>query len=292
MKKNYVCINGSFVPEDRAFISVFDRGLNYGDGVFETIRADRGTVHLLDEHLKRLEKGTKAIGIAQAPLKGFFDAVKNGAIETLLKKNGLSKSAASVRITVTRGVDKSALAPSRGLTPTVIIITRPLDAALISKLQKKGVKAVLLKDYSPAIPGIKSLNFLPNVIGKMEALRKGSAEGIFIGADSTVREGTSANIFLASMGAVKTPAPGVAVSEGVLPGVMRAAVIRLAKKTGLDVKEAALHEDEILVAEEAFLTNSIIGVVPLIMVDSKPVGGGRPGKITRILQAGLAGCGF
>lgn len=283
--KRYVHINGRVVPEGKAVVSVFDRGLNYGDGVFETIKAVDGAPAFLKEHLERLSNGVKSIGIRQRYFKDFLVEVKNGAIKKLLGANRLTEGEAYLKIIVTRGADSGGHAPSRGVRPAFIIMAKPLDSRSIERLKKKGVRAVLIKGYPPMLPGIKSLNYLPSVLGKMEAAGRGAYEGIFVGEDGFIKEGTSTNVFIVSNGVIKTPPAGKkGLSDGVLPGITRKAVIDIARNKKIPVKEAGISGKDLFGCDEAFLTNSIIEVVPLIGVDSRKTGDGRPGEVTKLLQ--------
>lgn len=281
-----VYINGSIVPENRAAVSVFDRGLNYGDGLFETMKAECGKVEFLKDHLSRLKKGLRLLGFPAGSLKPLEHDIKDGAVQRLLKANGLHAKTACLRMTVTRGTDPDGHLPKK-TAPTVIMVAKPIDTDYVSRIRTHGVSAILLRGCGPAMPGVKSLNYLPSVIGKAEAARSGAVEGIFIGPDSSLREGTSSNIFVVSGGALVTPPVSSETDEGVLPGVIRKAVIRLAMKKGLPVREARVCAKDLRSCSEAFLTNSIWGVVPLISVDKKKVGSGRPGEVARLMQSAL-----
>ncbi|MBI5587252.1 MAG: aminotransferase class IV [Deltaproteobacteria bacterium] len=284
--KKQVYMNGSIVPENRAAVSVFDRGLNYGDGLFETMKAAGGKVEFLKDHLSRLKKGLSLLGFPAGSLKALEHDIKDGAVQRLLKANGLQVKTAYLRVTVTRGTDPDGHLPKKS-GPTVIMAARPIDTDYISRLRTHGVSAISLRGYCPVLPGIKSLNYLPSVLGKAEAVRSGAVEGIFIGPDSSIREGTSSNIFVVSGGVLLTPPVSSDTAEGVLPGVMRKAVIRLAIKKGVSVREARVCAKDLRSCSEAFLTNSIWGVVPLISVDKKKVGSGRPGEVARLMQSAL-----
>ncbi|MBI5491631.1 MAG: aminotransferase class IV [Deltaproteobacteria bacterium] len=282
-----VYLNGRIVPETRASVSVFDRGFNYGDGVFETLLVKGGRPVYLKEHLKRLKEGIKILGIPAAGVKGLMRDIKDGAIAALAGKNGL-KGDANVKIIVTRGVGPGGHAPKKDAVPTIVMIARPIDENALSISREKGIRAVTVNGLMPSLPGIKSLNYLPNIIGKDIALRSGADEAIFMDKDGIISEGTSSNIFIVKNSVILTPALGKGPSEGPLPGVVREAVIRLAKKRGLKVKETTVHKKDLYGCDEAFLTNSIIGAVPLIEIDKRPVKDGRPGPLTRAVQ-GLLG---
>ncbi|MDO8426495.1 MAG: aminotransferase class IV [Deltaproteobacteria bacterium] len=282
--KRLVYLNGRLLPESKASISVFDRGFNYGDGVFETLTAKDGSPLFLKEHLMRLKSGVKALGIPQAGIKGLLGDIENGAIGELIKKNGLKNSSANIKIIVTRGVDAGGHTPKKGARPTVIITAKPVDENAVTRRRKRGIKAVTISGFMPSFPGIKSLNFLPNIIGKDRALSSGADEGIFTDGSGRITEGTSANIFTVIRGVLITPRLGKTLSEGPLPGVVRGAVIRLAKKEGIKVKEAEIYKNGLYRCDEAFLTNSVSGVTPLIKIDNKLIHNGKPGPVTRLLQ--------
>lgn len=286
--KDYVYINGRVVEEAKARVSVFDRGLNYGDGLFDTMKAERGTVISVQEHMDRLLAGAKVLGIPGSGLKRLRADIRSGVLSRLLKKNGLLKGAASLRITVTRGVDHGGHLPQRGLSPTVIITTRAVDEKRAANRRKNGVKAVLIRvpgGAGAALAGVKTINFLPNVLGRVEARRRGAVEGIFVDHTGAVTEGTAANLFIVKRGVIKTPPVSkAALSRGVLPGVTRASVMARAKSARIPLKEVRVSVKDLLGCDEAFLTNSVMEVVPLIEVDSRPIGPGCPGPLTRRIQ--------
>ena len=282
--KRLIYINGDLVREDKAVISVFDRGLNYGDGLFETVKAYGGRPAFLKEHLERLATGLQFMRIPRKPLKGFISDLRDGVIGELLKTNKLAGSEAYIKIIVTRGADSSGHALPKDLRPNVIIISKQLDVKAISLYQKNGVKASVIKGCSPAVPCFKTLNYLPNIIAKAEARWRGAFEGIFTAKDGSILEGTSSNVFIVKNGALKTPPINADFSTGILPGVTRGAVIGISKKSEISVKEMRTHVKDLYGCDEAFLTNSIIEVVPLVSVDGKRVGSGRPGPVTKRIQ--------
>ncbi len=288
MSVKKVYLNGRMVAAERAKVSVFDRGLNYGDGVFETIKASGGNIEFLKDHLERLKKDAHALGIPTARLAPFFRDIRQGAIKRLLKANGLTK-AAYIKIVVTRGEDiRRGLAPVGGMEPTVIMTAGPLDEKAIRLMRATGVRAVLVKGFHPAMPGVKTLNYLPSVLARMEARKAGVEEAVFTAPDGALLEAAGANLFIVERGVIRTPPLNEdPFLPGVLPGVMRKAVIELAGKLGIRVMAARLHEGDLRRCDEAFLTNSTCGVVPLVSVDSVKVADGRPGPVTRGLQCHL-----
>jgi branched-chain amino acid aminotransferase len=271
-----VYMNGRFVDERRASVSVFDRGLNYGDGLFETMKAYDGRVFLFKEHLLRLKRGARALRIPTTPLKDM-----ERKAERLLEYNGLTRGEAYLKIILTRGVDTRTLAPSNSLTPTMVITARRLDKSSLNRFRKNGIRAVLLNERGPAegLGNLKTLNYLPSVVGKMEALRRRAFEGIFTSVDKRLLEGTSTNIFLVMKDIIKTPP-----LEGILPGITRNLIIKLAKEADIPVMEAAVYAKDLKKTNEAFVTNSILEVVPLVRVGTLPIGDGRAGRVTRLLQ--------
>lgn len=281
--KEFVYLNGKFVESRKASVSVFDRGLNYGDGLFETMKAAGGRPLLLKEHLKRLARGAKELLLSLPSLEPFIEDINDGAIEKLLKKNGLEYEEAYIKLIVTRGPERGGHLPAGGTSPTTIIVTKKLNEKYLSGLRERGVAAVYVEGPCPAFPGVKSLNYLPNVMAKVEAAKKGAFEALFT-TGGFVTEGSSSNVFAVVDGRLTTPA----LASGVLPGIIRGEVIRLAKKHGIPVMEAPLSAKALEEADEAFLTNSIIEAAPLVKIGKKKIGGKRPGSLTRQVQLLLA----
>ncbi len=277
-------VNGAIIDEDRACVSILDRGLNYGDGVFETIKAVDGVPIFLARHMERLKNGARSIGMSARTLRPLVSDIKAGAIEQLLKSNRLNRGSAYIRVTVTRGIDAGGHLPPAYTQPTTIIRTKALDEKAIQGMQRKGISAVLLRSHIPAIPSVKTLNYLPNVLGKGEASKRGADEGIFTDSRNRVSEGTSSNLFIVARGVIKTPPIQGAGLNGVLPGVTREYVLELAASKGLKARETTITANGLAGCDEAFLTNSISGLMPLIKVDGISIGSGRPGPVTTALQ--------
>lgn len=287
--KRFVYINGAIVSAQRACVSVFDRGFNYGDGLFETLRAVDGVPAFMNEHLKRLKSGMSLIGMPRKALCAFEIDLRDGAVEKLLLENKLIMGEAYLKIIVTRGVDPAGHLPSPGAPPTVIITAKPLDQNLIDRARAKGFSAVTTEAFAPVMPGVKTLNYLPNVLARVEAGKKGADEAIFVTKESLVTEGTSTNVFVFKDGVLITPPLGGKLHKGVLPGITRAAVLRIARSLRFPFKEAAVTLTGLQAADEAFLTNSILGIVPLVKLDSRKIGSGRPGFATSLFQESFAG---
>lgn len=277
-------INGKIVEQDKACVSILDRGLNYGDGLFETIKAVSGLPLFLSLHLERLKSGSSVLGLSAASLRPLMADIRSGVIERLLRSNGLSTGSAYIRVTVTRGIDAGGHLPARRPQPTTIIRTRPLDEKTYQLREKKGVSAVLIRGLIPAIPGVKTLNYLPNVLGKSEASRRKADEGIFTDSRDHVSEGTSSNLFIVEKGILKTPPIEARGNFCVLAGITRRCALELARANGIKAREAIITTKRLAECDEAFLTNSIVGIVPLVSIDGKALGSGRPGPATRALQ--------
>jgi branched-chain amino acid aminotransferase len=252
---------------------VYDRGLLYGDGLFETMRAYRGKVFALEDHLDRLAASAEVLGLPVQP----YDW--GGAIAELLRRNALLDRDAWVRVTLTRGVDEPKILPPVPPKPTTIIMARPVDPALAAQ-QRRGVAATLLP-YSRHgfIPEHKSLNYLPAVVGKVLAARHGAFEGLFVRNERFLTEGTSSSLFIVQGKSLWTTPIG-----GILPGITRRRVLELAERARVRALERDLTTTDLLESDEAFLTSSIAEIVPIIEVDQKPIGRGKPGPMTRKLQ--------
>lgn len=272
-------IDGTLYPKDEAKISVLDHGLLYGDGVFEGIRAYGGRVFRLDEHLARLWAGAKAI-MLQIPMGR--EELKQAVLATL-RANGLRD--AYIRLVVTRGVGDLGLDPRKCPRPSVIIIT---DAISLypPELYEKGMEVVTVstrKNIHEALsPNIKSLNYLNQILGRLEVNRVGAPEGIMLSHDGYVAEATADNIFVVLRGTLVTP-PAIA---GILVGITRNAVMELAAREGIPMEERLFIPHTLYNADECFLTGTGAEVVPVVRVDGRTIGGGLPGAITlRLMKA-------
>ncbi|MCP3676971.1 MAG: branched-chain amino acid aminotransferase [Deltaproteobacteria bacterium] len=269
-----VFVNGRFLSAKRASISVFDRGLTYGDGLFETIRAYEGRLFALDRHLSRLRRGLDELGIPPITETSIEEMINK-----LLRHNRLDSSDAYIRLTVTRGTDYGGLLPSEDIIPSIIIIARKIDTRKIETWQRDGVSVSLLEGYPPPLPHMKTLNYLPSLVAKMDAVKKGTAEGLFV-QEGFVTEGTTSNIFTVKQGVLRTP-----LADGtILPGVTREIILELAERSMVPWSESPITTTEIMESEEAFISNSILEIAPVIGVDGLFIGNGRSGSTTRLLQ--------
>ena len=271
-----IYINGKLVDEQDAKISVYDHGLLYGDGVFEGIRSYAGTVFRLREHLDRLWNSAKAIRL-QIPI-GKTEMGK--AIEDTLAANGIEDG--YVRAVVTRGRGDLGLDPDLCKRPQVIIIAAHIEL-YPEEMYEKGLEIITastVRNHPAALnPQIKSLNYLNNILAKIEGKQAGCVEALMLNHKGEVAECTADNIFLVRDGVVLTPPS----SAGALEGVTRGAVIELARQAGIEVREVALTKHDVYIADECFLTGTGAEVVPVVKVDSRTIGDGIPGPITRDL---------
>ncbi len=271
-----VYLNGEFVPESEAKISVFDHGFLYGDGVFEGIRAYNGRVFKLKEHIDRMYDCARVIKLKIPLTKEEFI---NAILETL-RKNNLRD--AYIRPIVTRGVGDLGLNPDICKNPQVIIITKPWGA-MYGNLYEKGLKAVTVTVRRNAIdslpPNIKSLNYLNNILAKIEANAKGGDEAIFLDHNGYVSEGSGDNVFIVKNGVVYTPP-----TLNNLRGITRAVTIDIIKKLGIPFVEANLGLFDLYSADEMFVTGTAAEICPITVIDGREVGDGKPGEITRKLM--------
>ncbi len=268
-----VYINGKFFPKSKASVSVFDHGFLYGDGVFEGIRSYNGRVFRLDEHIERLYESASSITL-NIPLSK--EALKEAVLETL-RKNKLRD--AYIRLVVSRGKGDLGLDPRKCDKPTIIIITDEI-ALYPPELYKKGLKIVsvsTVRNHPQALdPRIKSLNYLNNILGKIEATSKNSIEGIMLNHQGLVTECTGDNIFIMLGGELLTPA----LHLGVLEGVTRDIILNIARTLKIPAKEETFSLNELYNAQECFLTGTAAEVIPVVQVDDKVIGEGKPGKTT------------
>lgn len=272
-----IYINGTLFDKEDAKISVYDHGLLYGDGVFEGLRSYDGKVFRLDEHLDRLYESAKAIWL-QIPMAK-ADLAK--AVNETVAVNGIKDG--YVRLVVTRGAGSLGLDPNRTSDPQVIIIADSITL-YPKEFYENGLEIVsvsTIRNHPAALsPRVKSLNYLNNILAKIEGLQAGCVEALMLNHKGEIAECTGDNIFLVSRGDLLTPP----IEAGILQGITRDAVIELAKNDGLTVRETALTKHDVYIADECFLTGSAAEVIPVVKVDSRPIGDGKPGVITRELS--------
>jgi branched-chain amino acid aminotransferase len=273
-----IYLDGRFVDEADAKVSVFDHGLLYGDGVFEGIRLYGGNVFRLDEHLERFEYSAKAI-LLDLPLTRpqWSDAV----CETC-RVNGLRDG--YIRLVVTRGVGDLGLAPWLCSKPSYFIIASKISMYPAEHYEKGlAIVTVPTRRIGPAsLPAtIKSLNYLNNILGKIEARQFGALEAIMLNDQGFVAEATADNVFIVHKGELLTPS----ASQGALKGVTRSAIVDIARDLNLPVREANLTRYDLWCSDECFLTGSGAEVIPVVKLDGRTIGTGSPGPITKKVLA-------
>jgi len=268
-----VWLGGKVVPAGRARISVFDRGLLYGDAAFETVRIYDGRPFRWREHHGRLTSTLTRLSIP-SPRVDLRHALDDVVAESRLRE-------AAVRLTVTRGLGEG-LEPEEDLEPTVFLIPRPIPPGL-DEARARGVSVIRLpfgQGRFGFTTGHKTTDYAAAVQGRILARRAKAFEALYVEEDGTSSEATTSNVFTVRRGRLFTPP----VADGCLPGITREIVLRLAKKIGIPTREQALPADRIDDFDEVFLTGSVIELVPVVHVDRRVIASGTPGPIVRRLQ--------
>ncbi len=272
-----IYIDGKYYDERNARISVFDHGLLYGDGIFEGIRAYNGRVFKLKEHIDRLFCSAKAI-LLEIPMS--HADLMAATLETC-RRNRIRDG--YIRLVVTRGAGTLGLNPRSCKKPSVIIIAGKIQL-YPAELYQHGMDIITVPTtrnlHSALNPAIKSLNYLNNVLAKIEANTAGVEEAIMLNAEGYVAECTGDNLFIVRNGALSTPP----LSAGALYGITRQTVIELAEAAGLKVSEPALTRYDLFNADECFLTGTGAELIPVVKIDGRVIGTGKPGPITRRLE--------
>ncbi|AQQ51763.1 branched-chain-amino-acid transaminase [Planococcus lenghuensis] len=276
MMDQVIFMNGEFVKKEYAKVSVYDHGFLYGDGVFEGIRSYDGNVFRLEEHLERLYDSAKSIMLA---IPYTAEEMTDIVVGTL-QRNGLRD--AYIRLVVSRGVGNLGLDPSSCAQPNVIVIAEKLS--LFPKaLYETGIEIVSVatrRNRSDVLsPKVKSLNYLNNILVKIEANLAGVPEALMMNEQGYVAEGSADNIFIVKNNKLLTP-PGYV---GALEGITRNAIIELAARKGYDMKEGVFTRHDVYVADEVFLTGTAAEVISVIKVDGRIIGDGKPGPVTNDL---------
>jgi branched-chain amino acid aminotransferase len=273
-----IYLDGNFVDAADAKVSVFDHGLLYGDGVFEGIRLYGGNVFRLDEHLERFEYSAKAI-LLDLPLTR---AQWSDAVCETCRQNGLVDG--YIRLVITRGVGDLGLAPWLCSKPSYFIIASKISLYPAEHYEKGlAIVTVPTRRVGPAaLPStIKSLNYLNNILGKIEAKQFGALEGIMLNDQGYVAEATADNVFIVHKGEIITPS----ASQGALRGVTRSAIVTIAGTLGIPLRESNLTRYDLWCADECFLTGSGAEVIPVVKLDGRVIGDGKPGAITKKVLA-------
>jgi branched-chain amino acid aminotransferase len=272
-----VYLNGHFVPKDEAVVSVFDHGFLYGDGIYETMRAYGGRIFLLDKHLVRLRHSAEAISL-QLPLS--HEQIGEALNESLRVNKLLD---AYVRLQLSRGPGEIGLDPALCPAPTMVIVVKPFKDYPAEQYEN-GVSVAVVqtrRNHPLALnPAIKGTNFLNNILAKIESLKAGAYEGIMLNWEGYVAEGTISNIFTVKKDCLYTPH----LDTGILEGVTRGLVLYLARKARIATKEAMLKPKDLTEADECFITNSTVEIMPVTVVDGRTIGDGKPGPVTKALM--------
>ncbi|HJJ45985.1 MAG TPA: branched-chain-amino-acid transaminase [Methanocorpusculum sp.] len=273
-----VYIDGKFVPEEEATVSIFDHGFLYGDGVFEGIRAYNGRVFRLQEHIDRLFDSAKAIDLNPGITKDEMAEI----IKETLRKNDLKF--AYIRPIISRGKGTMGLDPTKCKKPTIVVAAAPTDA-MYGDLYDAGITAVTVcvrrntPDTVP--PNVKSLNYLNNILGKIEANYKGGDEAIFLDRTGKLAEGSGDNIYLVKNGVIYTP-PTI----NNLKGITRMVVLEVAEKLGIKTEICELGLFDLYTADEVIVSGTMAELCPIVKVDGRVIGNGKPGEVCKkILKA-------
>ncbi|HBS36455.1 MAG TPA: branched-chain amino acid aminotransferase [Parvularcula sp.] len=279
----WIYLNSRFVPEDQAVVSVFDHGFLYGDGVYETIRSYGSRIFMREQHLARLRRSADAIGL-QIPERD-WPALLHEAMTR--NEVGNERVDAYIRITISRGVGEIGLDPALCPDPTVVVMTRPLRPP-DPDLYRGGVRLIVAKTRRnlPAAldPQIKATNFLNNILAKREALAAGAFDSLLLNWESHLAECTVSNLFFVAAGRLCTPS----LSCGILDGITRSLILTLAREEGIPVEEGRFDVEALRRADECFLSNTTMEIMPVTTLDNRPVGGGNPGPVTQTLHRQFA----
>ena len=270
-------LNGEYVNSGEATISASDRGFLYGDGLFETLRIYEGEVFLGDQHLARLFRGASLLQIPIEKNPLFYHQVFRNIIEKNLLNEGF------LRLSLSRGVGKRGLLPRQCNDPVVMVVPF-FSIPYGEESYSKGFTAVTIKNtrrnpFSP-LSKLKTFNYLDNILAKMEAEERNAEEGLLLNVFGNLAGGTVSNLFVVKNRTLFTPT----LNCGILNGITRQRVIQLALDKNIEVKETPLNSNQLYEAQEAFLTNSLMEIMPLVQVDGKSIGNGQPGPIARLLR--------
>jgi branched-chain amino acid aminotransferase len=273
----WVYVNGRFVDRAEAMVSVFDHGFLYGDGIYETLRAYDSRFFLLSKHLSRLRRSADLIGLDLPIPEKDWPALLHEA----LRRNALRD--AYLRITISRGEGEIGLDPTLCPRPTVVIMAKP-RLSYPDHLYDQGVSLAVVgvrRNLNTALPPrIKSLNFLNNILAKQEASRAQAFDGLMLNADGHLTECSASNLFFIRGGRLYTPS----LECGILDGITREVVLMLAREQQISIEEGAYRLDALLGAQECFLTNTSMELMPVRSVDGQAIADGKPGPLTRQLH--------
>ncbi len=272
-------LNNKLISLDDAKISVFDHGFLYGNGLFETMRAYRNYhVFRMRQHLDRLFHSAEIIGLQ---IKHSTEMIEDAIVETLAANN--LAEAGYVRLTISQGVGLAGPDPSTCEEPTLLIVVKPF-VPYPENLYHTGAHVIvsrMRRNAQSPVPRLKSLNFLENILARAEARDVGAQESIFLDTNGYVAEGSMSNLFFVRSGVLHTPS----LECPILPGITRAVVLEIAAENGIPTREGQWILEQLSAADEAFLTNSLMEVMPLTQIDTVQIGKGAPGPITLKLMS-------
>ena len=276
MQDSVVYINGLFTPLKNAKVSILDRGFCYGDGLFETMRSCKGNIFRSDHHLERLFRSLPLIFIDLPMTRQEVRAVLQETLNRNKFKNAI------IRLTVTRGINEPSFQIDPEVSPTLVVYARP-HHPLSKAIYRNGVQITLLTLPAPTLPGVnqglKTCNYLSNILVREISQRQGSMEGIIVDPILGVTEGATSNLFIVKQGVLKTPA----VNNSVLEGITRRVVLEIARDHKIPIEKGLLTAEDVLTADEVFITNSGIDIVPVVRVDNASIGNKKPGILTRFI---------
>lgn len=271
----WIYLNDRFVKEEEAQVSVFDHGFLYGDGVYETIRSYGEKIFMRDQHLARLRRSADAIGVT-IPKRDWPSLLHES-----MERNGVGNDGrdAYIRITISRGTGDIGLDPALCPTPTVVIMTKPLKPPPPERY-RTGVSLIVAhtrRNLPSALdPQIKATNFLNNIQAKREAIAAGAFDSVLLNWEGHLTECTVSNLFFVQSGCLCTPA----LSCGILDGITRGIILSLAREAGIPVNEGRFTAEALMAAEECFLSNTTMEVMPATQLNGQPIGHGMPGSLT------------
>ena len=273
----WVYLNDQFVEDDQARVSVFDRGFLFGDGVFETIRVYDSRLLFLNRHLQRLRQSCEWLGLSLPSSQPNWETL----LQELIERNNLSHS--MIRITLSRGVGGLGPDPFGCSSSTVVIFPRPIPQ-LTEDEKKCGVSLTIVetrRQPSCALPShVKSLNYLNNILAKQEARTAQTFDGLLLNTEGFLAEATTSNFFFVKYQQLRTPS----LQCGILPGITREIVLGLVKKEGIGLQEGAFRPEDLWGANEAFLTNTGFGVLPVNTIETRPLASSWERSMTKTIQ--------
>ena len=275
----WIYLNDRFVKEEEALVSVFDHGFLYGDGVYETIRSYRDKIFMRDQHLARLRRSAEAIGL-DIPERDWPALLHESMARNSV---GNDRADAYIRITISRGKGDIGLDPALCSAPTIVIMTKPLKPPPPERY-RTGVSLVVAntrRNLPKALdPQIKATNFLNNIQAKREAIAAGAFDSVLLNWEGYLTECTVSNLFFVQSGCVCTPA----LSCGILDGITRSVLLTLAREAAIPTQEGQFPAETLAAADECFLSNTTMEVMPATHLNGRPIGVGTPGPLTRRLH--------